>query len=257
MQSFSSVNNWFSGVRMWQEPVTQRNCLRNAIVKQVSESIACVTPHFCNLQQKNREASCIKKLNNLLLFATLRRQLERVTCPLQPALQRTVAITAQVGEIIAFWRPFSISKIKIHKMMRNDTENPPQTIHGTKRQVCSHETFTSCNNGGRVNHNITDQNIIPIKSHLFLFCEKTLAYRRQRMSCFASCECLKSTSNLQCFVIVSIALQVVEKVASCNRVFNRKPSLPATYWSEKKSLNKSRLNESINIVYFPPMFLMQ
>ena len=63
-----------------------------------------VTPRLCNLQHNEILRSKLQKKlnNNLLLFATLRSHLQRVTCPLQPAFQRTVVIMAQVGEMIAF-----------------------------------------------------------------------------------------------------------------------------------------------------------
>ena len=86
-------------VVVFQGPVTRGNFLcnlhHNVILKQVAEEIARLTPLLFNVQSKEKLRSKLqKKLNNLLLFATLRSQLQRVTCLLHSALQRTVAIMA-------------------------------------------------------------------------------------------------------------------------------------------------------------------
>ena len=86
-------------VVVFQDPVTRGNFLcnlhRNVILKQAAEETARVTPLLFNVQSKEKLRSKLqKKLNNLLLFATLRSQLQRVTWLLHPALQRIVAIMA-------------------------------------------------------------------------------------------------------------------------------------------------------------------
>ena len=83
-------------------PVTRGNFIcnlqRNAVAWQVAEEIVRITPCLCNLlRNKKLRSKLQKKLNNILLFATLRSQLQCVTYPLQPALQRSVTIMAQVG----------------------------------------------------------------------------------------------------------------------------------------------------------------
>ena len=72
--------------------------LRRCYTRQFS--IVRVTPLLYNLQRnKKLRSKLLKKLNNILLFATLRSQLQCVKIyPLQRILQRTVAIMAQVGE---------------------------------------------------------------------------------------------------------------------------------------------------------------